>query len=460
MRPFSRDPDRDRSLKHSLKDATAFAVMTGGGETYLSAYALYLQATTQQIGVLASLPPMLASLMQLVSAWLGRVTGHRKAIILLGASVQAVAWLPILLLPLLFPEHAVPLLIVSVVMYHGGAHLAAPQWSSLLGDIVPERRRGRFFGLRTRIVSATTFTSLLAGGTLLHLFSQRGRTGTGFLILFGLAALARVVSVYHLSRMQDPSDRVAAMDVPVGPGWWQRLRQSNAVRFSVFFALMQFSVAVASPFFTVYMLRDLEFTYLQFTINSGTAVLAQFLTLTQWGRISDVFGNRRVLAATGIFIPLMPLLWTLSTDFWYLIAIQALSGFSWAGFTLAAGNFIYDLIQPNRRATYLAVHNVMAGLGIFSGALLGGYLGTALPSSASLFGMSLSWLSPLYGVFVVSALLRALVVLLLLPRLREVRPVRDISLREVIFRVTRVTALAGIFVDIIGSRPRDDDKEA
>jgi MFS family permease len=458
MQALSRDPEVNRSLKHSLKDAAAFATMTGVGETYLSAFALFLRATTPQIGLLASVPPLLASFVQLFSAWLGRVTGHRKRIVVIGAALQALAWAPVLALPILFPDNAVYLLIASVVFYHGGAHLVAPQWSSLMGDLVPSRKRGRFFGLRTRIVSLTTFASLMAGGFLLHYFSGKGKPLFGFAFLFCIAGIARLISVYHLSRMKDIGGHVAAMEIPVGVGWWTRLRQSNAVRFSVFFALMQFSVAIASPFFTVYMLRDLQFSYLQFTLSSGTAIFAQFLTLSQWGRISDVFGNRRILTVTGLFIPLMPILWTVSTEMWYLIAIQALSGFSWAGFTLAAGNFVYDLIAPQRRATYLAIHNVLANVGIFAGAILGGYLGYILPSQAELFGTIYSWLSPLYGVFVVSTIVRAAVVAWLVPKLREVRIVRNISIPQVIFRVTRINALAGVFFDIIGSRPRRLDQ--
>jgi len=454
MQSFSQDPEVDSSLKHSLKDATAFAAMTGMGETYLSAFGVFLKATAPQIGVLASLPPLLASFAQPLSAWLGRRTGQRKRIVVAGAALQAFAWLPILLLPALFPEHAVPLLIGSVVLYHFGAHLVAPQWSSLMGDIVPERRRGRFFGLRTRIVTLTTFLALMGAGLLLHVFSNQAMTLRGFVLLFAAAGLARLVSVYQLSRIRDPGGQVAALELPVGRDWWHRLRHSNAVRFSAFFALMQFGVAIASPFFTVYMLRDLEFSYLHFTVNSGASIFTQFLTLSQWGRISDVFGNRRILTVTGLFIPLMPILWTFSTDVWYLIAIQALSGFSWAGFTLAAGNFIYDLIAPNRRATYLAVHNVLANVGIFAGAILGGFLATALPTEATLFGTTYTWLSPLYGVFVVSTLVRGGVAALLLPKLREVRNVRRISTPQVIFRVTRINALAGMFFDIIGSRPR------
>jgi MFS family permease len=450
----SSDATVEKSLRHSLKDAAAYAAMIGAGETYISAFALFLRASTPQIGLLASLPALLASFAQLLSAWIGRLTGHRKSIVLVGASLQALAWLPIAALPILYREAAVPLLIASVVLYQCGAHLATPQWGSLMGDIVPERRRGRFFALRTRIVTLITFVSLLAGGVTLHLFNIRGATQFGFLLVFGVAMLARLVSVYHLSRMHDPRDNVAAMEVPIGSGWWRRLRASNFVRFSMFFALMQFAVAIASPFFAVYMLRDLHFSYVQFMGNTGISILAQFLTLNQWGRISDVFGNRRILSATGILVPLMPLLWIVSSNYWYLLMAQAVSGLVWAGFSLSASNFLYDLIAKDKRATYLAIHNVLAATGIFVGAMLGGYLGTKLPASLDLFGISWVWLSPLIGVFAISTAFRAIVVAVLLPRIREVRKVRPISFQDVIFRVTRVNVLAGVFFDIIGPKPK------
>jgi len=451
---YASDPLTQKSLRHSLKDAAAYAVMIGIGETYLSAFAIFLRASTAQIGLLASLPPLLASLVQLFSAWLGRYTGQRKRIVLVGATLQGCAWLPLIVLPIVFREHAVAIMIACVVLYHGGAHLAAPQWSSLMGDIVPQRRRGRFFARRTGIVSIITFLALMAGGLTLQFAKSGNATLQGFIALFAIAMLARMVSVYQLSQMYDPTGQVAAMEVPVGKLWWERLRQSNFVRFSIFFALVQFSVAVASPFFTMYMLRDLQFSYLMFMCNTGMAVLVQFLTLNRWGRISDIFGNRRILAATGVMIPLLPLLWSVSTNFWYLLCVQAVSGLTWAGFTLSCSNFLYELIAPDKRATYLAVHNVLASLGIFAGASLGGYLGMHLPTELSLLGHNYSWSSPLLGVFMVSALLRLAIVASLVPIIREVRNVRPITFTDLIFRVTRMNALAGMIFDIVGTRSK------
>ena len=188
-------------------------------------------------------------------------------------------------------------------------------------------------------------------------------------------------------------------------------------------------------------------------------MLAQFLTLTQWGRISDAFGNRRILSVTGLMLPLMPLLWLVSPNFWYLLLVQILSGLSWAGFTLGASNFLYDLVARENRATYLAVHNVLASTGLFLGAMLGGFLGLVLPASIDVAGVSLAWLSPLLGVFAISALLRTIVLVVLLPRIREVRRVRPISFSRVIFRVTRMHALAGLVFDIVGTRPKQAWKE-
>jgi len=450
----SADPVVENSLNHSLKDARAFAVMTGVGETYLSAFAIFLRATTPQIGLLASLPPLLGSFIQPVSAWLGRMTGHRKAIVLTGASIQAMAWLPIAVLPMVFPSHALPLLIMSAVLYQCGAHLTTPQWASMMGDIVPTRRRGRFFARRTKIVSLTTFLALTFGGLVLQNFSNWGKTLLGFVLLFGIALMARLVSVYHLSKMHDPRGQAAGVESPVERHWLERLRHSNFARFSVFFAMTQFSVAIASPFFSVYMLRDLHYSYFAFMTNTGMAILAQFLTLNQWGRISDVFGNRRILAATGMFIPLMPLLWIFSSNYWYLLFAQVISGLTWAGFSLSASNFLYDLVSREKRTKYLAIHNMLSNTCLFAGAMLGGYLGMVLPTRLTLLDHTFNWGSALLGVFAISTLARALMVFVLLPRIREVRRVRPISVGQLIFRVTRVNALAGMFFEVVGTRPK------
>lgn len=449
---YSRDQVINRSLRHSVRDGAAYAVMSGSGETYFSAFAVFLKATTAQIGFLASVPALLASFAQLLSAWLGHTFGNRKIIILIGATLQALVWIPMALLIWLPTDYQVEVFIVCVILYYAFGNLAAPQWSSLMGDLVTEKKRGRFFARRTRISSMTSFLALVTAGILLHYFDTNMATKTGYLILFSVAFLSRLVSVYHLTKMYDPPGHVAAIEVPVEKITWKRLKQSRFAGFSVFFALIQFSVAVGSPFFSIYLLRDLGYSYVEFMLLSASTVFMQFITLYRWGRISDVFGNRIILTLCGSLIPFIPFLWLFSTNFYYLMIVQAFGGAIWAGFTLSASNFLYDLIPQNKRATYMAAHNVLASIGIFIGALLGGYLGTVLPDTYVVFGYEINLVSQLYNIFVLSFILRLMTSLLLIPRLQEIRRVKPVTVRRLIFRVVRFNPLTGLNFEVISSR--------
>ena len=114
----------------------------------------------------------------------------------------------------------------------------------------------------------------------------------------------------------------------------------------------------------------------------------------------------------------------------------------WAGFSLSGGNFLYDLIPGEKRATCLALHNVLTSCGVFLGAMLGGYLAAAMPAEVFVGGIRIQWVSVFYWVFLASSLARLLVAGLFLPHLREVRAVRTPTVGNVIFRVVRFYPLS------------------
>ena len=455
---FSKDPVVDRSLRHSVRDGVAFSAQVGFGETYFSAFAIFLRASAPQVALLSTLPPLLGSLAQIFSAWLGRFAGRRR-LVLAGSAMQALLWLPILLVPLLGTPQAVAVLLVLLALYHGAHNLSAPQWTSIMRDLVSERRRGRYFGHRTRLTTVTTFLSLVAGGLLLHLFDTNGYTYAGFVVIFACAFIARGVSVYHLSFLREPEHAAPPPEMHISH-WWQSIVSTGAVGFSTYFALMNAAVGLSAPFFTVYMLRDLELSYLAFMVLTGTSVLAQFLTLAMWGRIADIYGNRLILIVTSTTLPLVPALWLVSDEFAYLMLCQALSGFSWSGFTLACGNLLYELVPRSRRAAYVALHNVGSASGVFAGAMIGASLVLVLPARSVLLGES-DVMSNLLYLFVLSGMLRATIALLLARRVREIRKPRlDMSAQMLVMRITGFGAMLQLVYDFIGRVvPEDDEPE-
>ena len=453
---FSKDPAVDKALRHSVRDGMAFSVQVGAGETYFSAFALFLRATAPQIALVSTLPLLLASSAQIFSAWIGDYVGRRRLVIM-GCALQALLWLPILLLPTLFSGYAIPALLVLLVLYHSANNLAAPQWTSIMRDLVSERRRGRYFAYRTRLTTIATFVSLVVCGLILHELDTADRTYLGFVVIFLIAFLARTVSVYHLTFLHEPPATSPVPDMHI-EHWWRSLKSTGAIGFSVYVGLMNAAVGVSSPFFTVYMLDDLALSYFEFTVLTGTSVFVQFLMLTTWGRIADVYGNRLILIVTSISLPFVPALWLLSDNFWALLVFQALSGLSWSGFTLSVGNLLYELVPQTRRAAYVAFHNVGAAMGVFAGAMLGALLEGILPPRTVLFGGS-GILSNLLYLFVISGLLRGVVAALLARRVRELRkPRRSLSAPALVMRVTGLNSMVGFVYDFIG-RPAPELEE-
>ena len=454
MTRYSRDPLVERSLRYSVRDGVAWSVMFGAGESYLQAFAVFLKASTAQMTLLTALPSLLGSLSQLASAWVAGRAIPRKRLIFGGVLLQALTWVPIIALAFVPTPYAVPLLISWVALYYIGGQFAAPPWSSLISDLVPERRRGRFFGRRTQLMSMFTFASLTLAGLLLEFFEQREAAAWGFALLFGVAFAARLYSLRQLMRMHEPAGRLAPFTLPPLGGLLERVRGSDFARFALFVACMNLAVAIASPFFTLYMLRDLRFSYLEFTAANGFYVLMQFVALGAWGRASDVFGNLRVLQVTSVVFPALPILWVVFPNFWAILLFQLVGGIAWAGFSLAAGNFLYDVVPPEKRAAYSAVHQTLSNVVIFAGALIGGTLATHVPHALELAGHTVVFTSGLWAALTLSTVARALVLAIFLPRLRERRPVRPTSAAALAIRVVRANILAEWLFELLPARSR------
>lgn len=447
-------PD-SKSLSCAVKDGVFYSIMAGMGEGYISPFAIFLKATNSQIGLLASIPPLLGAFVQMMSVGILNQVKDRMRVILTGVIAQALTWIPILLLPLFFRPYAPYLLIISATAYFAFGSFATPAWNSLMGDIVPEKTRSSYFGYRNKMMSIFTLGALGIGGLILHGMENIGRPWIGFSILFSIALIARLISSYYLSIMSNPPYEIDDKDDVGILKFLADFRHSSFVRFVVYIGLMHFSVMIAAPFFSVYMLRDLKFSYLQFMVVSAMAVLVQYFTLHNWGKFGDKFGNRRVLVITGFTLPLVPVLWLFSPNFYFILLIQMLAGLSWAGFSLSMGNFIFDAIPPPKRAKCVAIFHVINAIGILLGAALGGWLTKYLPLTIPIYELSISMISNLQWLFLISGVLRLCMSLLFLPSIREMREVEPLTLRELIFRVSSIRPISGLRFDLFTGNQRN-----
>jgi MFS family permease len=428
-----------KSLQFAIRDGVFFSLMTGFGESYFSAFAIFLKATNPQIALLASLPQLLGALLQFVSVRLLNVLKSRKTIILSGVIGQAMTWILVLSIPFLFYDRAISWLIGAVIAYFVLGSFANPAWNSLMGDLVDSKRRGEYFGKRSRFMSIAAFGSLCLAGMILHRMEQAGAVAIGFAVVFSIALVARLISAFYLYRMKEPAYVPRAGD---HFSVWQFLkngRKTNFGRFVAYTAFIHFSVQISGPFIAPYLLRDLKFTF-----TSAATVLAQFLTLHVWGRLGDQFGNKKVLTLTGLLLPMIPLCWLFTTDFYLILAVQMFGGLAWAGFSLSMGNFVFDAVSPPKRAQCIAIYNSANAIGIFCGASLGGFLSSRLPGRVMFLGLDIPLVSNIQLLFLLSAFSRLAVSLIFLPKFREVRSVPPLDAKDLFISIAQMRPMSGL----------------
>jgi MFS family permease len=411
-----------KSLKFSVLDASAYAVMLGLTQNYVTPLALELKATTGQVGLLSSMPSLMMALSQLIAPNLSERAGSRKGFILPVVFGHALLFIPILLVHYVFHDSPVWWLIGFVTISSVLGSLANPAWGSMMADLVPQRLRGRYFGSRGRIAGFITLVFFFIAGVILQYYNNKD-IFTGYSILFGGATLFRLLSGYFLSRQYEPVEAEKKEDSPGLVQLIKTLGSSNLGKFTLYVALIDLCTCISSPFFSVYMLRDLHFSYLNFVLVSSCGTVANLLFLTFWGRRADKAGNIKIVRLTSLLLPVIPVLWLASTNVYYLMAANLYSGFVWSGYSLTAVNFVYDASKPEIRTRQIAIFNAVDLIACCGGALVGGYIAQHLPV---LLGYQLR------SLFTLSGVMRALVVILLLRQIVEVRRVPEMNTWQVI----------------------------
>ena len=439
-----------------VREGVLDAVKIGAGETYLGAFGVFLGGSTLQVGALATLPPLIGAIAQSLGVFLIERIKSRRRVLSLFMGLQGVIWLPIACIPFFFESGwlAVTGLIALAIVYQVTIGVISPIWNSLVGDVVASEKRGEFFGSRNRWIAIATFLSLAVAGETIHLSKGWGATALGFSLIFLVAGCARVLSAISFGKTADPS---FAVTVESKFTFWRFLRQvrrSNFVKFVFFVSGMNFAVAVSGPYFAMYMLKDLHLTYVEYTIVVATAVLAQFAVMRSWGAISDQFGNRRILSVCGWIVAFNPLMWLVSSHFAWILFVQLHSGFFWAGFNLAAANFVFDAVTPQKRARCVAYQAIINGVLVCFGSLIGGLIVTCYPQwlPTQLGGWTPA--SKFLLLFWVSAILRFIVVFRYLPKFKEVRQVQPIRGHEVLVRVSSLRPLSGAAFSLFTFRGR------
>lgn len=376
------------SLKASTCDgifAAIFSSITGG--VLLSNLLLQLGATPVEIGMLSSVP-MVVNLLQPVGAYVSEFTTSRQRYGFWVFGISRSLWL-ILAIAIAFSQKSDNLVQLTLLIVFASNLLGAfgsASWFSWMAKLVPEKLRGRYFGIRNSAANLVT----LIGVPLISLIISAWPGGMlqGYSLLIFLAVICGLISLICQKFMADVNPKAELITVAESLeekdnqsliSNFQSLISNNFFRFLLYFGFWALAINISNPFFNLYLLDNLNINVTWVTVYNSLSAGANLLMLVFWGRLADKIGNRPLLILLGIVAALMPLLWLGTGDnslcLWLgLPLLHLLSGGTWAAIDLCSNNIQLSLAPRRNQATYFAIASAVAGICGAFGATVGGFL--------------------------------------------------------------------------------------
>jgi MFS family permease len=390
-----------RNLRFSLIEGIGAAVMVGVGETYLSAFALATGMGQVAAGLVTSVPLLAGALLQLGAPLLVMRLGSYKKWIVACVAAQAACFLPLMAAAIhgAIPPWAVFLLAAA---YWATSMAVGPTWNAWIATIVPPRIRPRYFSRRSRWAQLAVLIGILGGGAILHYTNQHDVPFRGFAIIFAIAAFARFISSRYLAISQEnvPPRRMRLLPAKE---LLRRMRSSNDGRLLLFMIVFMAGVQFSGPYFTPYMLRQLELSYAQYMGLLSISFSAKALTLPLMGHLAQRFGARRVVSIGAFGIVPLAAMWVPTNEYAVLIGIQVLSGIAWGAYELGSFLLLFETIPDEERTSMLTAFNVGSAVSMVVASIAGGAVIGALGASPFAY----------HVVFACSTLIRGGAVLLL-----------------------------------------------
>jgi len=379
---YAGDPVMRENVAASMADGMLYSAMIGLTSPFLAVCALSLGASDYMVGLVTTLPAVVALLSQVPGAAISERHPSLLRTVLVYAFLHRMWFLALAAIPLLpwSPIARAWAYIAALAVMNAPATVCGVAWTAMIGQIYPPVLRGRIFGERNMMCQLTTVAATLAGGWLVDTMPHP----YNWTALFGVSFLCVMGSLYYLTRMRVPvrplpaARRLATLREVLGQGPF--------VQYTAGAFIYHLGLNLPAPVFTILFVRHLGLSAQWIGLLSVAAGVTIVLTSRRWGRLADVAGSRRALLLSMAGLMALPLGFAAARNAWFLLPLQVLGGVSVAGFNIAVFNLLLERSPEDKRPTYIAVFNSLmmstgfaplAGVALYARWGLWGALGAA-----------------------------------------------------------------------------------
>ena len=410
------------ALGNMSSQATAGSAFTG--------YASALGANDFVFGLLNALP-ILGALIQLPAAMLIGKTGKRKQYFLAYGIPSRMLWILAGFIPYFVPVSPEWLQIWTFIMITTLIAISGSMinvgFTPWMGDLVPMQIRGRFIGLRNRIISAL---SMVTGIVMAYILDHLGGF-SGYTLVFVLGGILGTLDICCFIFVQDIPVKITKGET-FGVMLKTVFTDKRFMKYLTFWTLWCFSSNLAAPYLIRYALGPMQLSFIQVTIASQiTASLVSIFAMPHWGRFLDRYGSRSALLVTSTITSVTFGFWLFASPGNVLIVFlyHLVGALFWSGTDLTVSSMLLSYTPADRRTGYVAVQACVTSLfGSFIAILIAGAFlqSTEGHVSFSLIGIAMDHYKLLFAI---AMLLRVLIVIFFVPKIDNDR---DASLKDAV----------------------------
>jgi MFS family permease len=377
------DPTNLRHLNAWYLGVEIFwASVLASAAMFNAAFALRLGASSVDIGLLSSLPALLAVLVSLPSGRFLQSKVRRKPWILWSLGLSRAGYLLVAAVPLLSCLH-IPrgtLAVAVLIALSIPATFFTVGFIPMLAEVIPERNRAGVFTARNLIYnSAISVLNLLFGLGLTWIDFP-----SNYSLMYLVGCAASMLSLYYLVKIQVPdSTPVVSRAQSFKAGWRGALytlnTQPRLARLILNTFLHGSGVWMAMPLYILYYVRQLDASDAWIGLQGTVASLSTILGFILWRRLMARWGEPRTLKRTIVLLGLFPIAVGLSPSLTLILLAVGVNGLIAPGVTLSHFNTLLRVTPEDNRPGYTAWYMAIVNIGVFAGPLLGvvlaGWLG-------------------------------------------------------------------------------------
>lgn len=369
-----------------LKDSLAGEAMVNlSGGAFITAMAIHLGASNFQIGLLASLP-ILTNIFQLLSIWLVKRYNNRRAVAVISSFLGRFPMLFAGFLPFIFSTAVgLKLLLAILFVHYFFGSVAGASWNAWVKDLIPEKRLGSFFSHRTKLV---TILSAVLGLAISFSIDYVKLNYSDYLTftyygIFVTGGLVGLLGVYWLAKAPEPTP--LPLEEHVFDQFKKPLGDKNFRNLLIFNAAWAFSLNMAVPFFTVFLMKTMG---LPLSYVIGFTILAQIsniFTIKSLGKFTDRFSNKTIISICAPVYITCILSWMYATvpdtkiyGVIFIALVSIISGTATGGINLALNNIGMKLAPRREAMAYMSSLNMVVAFFSAISPIVAGLLADAL----------------------------------------------------------------------------------